>query len=134
MNLLVRRYEDTDYEEVNSIIKKCFDVTKSKIKNDNNLEFVCEYNNVIVGYFILSKMFDIVKNLKFYFVEYVCVDNDYQGLGIGTKMMEEAISFCKSDGASYIELTSGYKRKAAHRVYEKVGFVKRESNIFRKEL
>ena len=49
-------------------------------------------------------------------------------------MLDFVDNIAKEDNISYITLTSGYQRIEAHRLYEKCGYVKRESNIFKKEV
>lgn len=134
MELKVRKYQDSDYWIVNKIIQDNFNVTKSLESSENSEEFVGIKDDEVVGYFILTKMRDIIKNNNWIYVEYVCVDLKYQNMGIGTMMMEFAINYSRDNNYSYIELTSNYKRKAAHQMYKKLGFSVRESNIFRRML
>ena len=79
-------------------------------------------------------MFNPIKNASYYLVDYVCVDGNYRGLGIGKKMMDYAYMIAKNDGAIYLQLTSSRFRVAAHKLYEKCNYMKRESDIFRKEI
>lgn len=134
MEIEIRRMEDNDFHKVRKIIADNFAIEKEKVKNDKCLEFVACKDKEVVGYFILNVISDVVKNDKWFLVEYVCVDIEYQELGIGTKMMEFAIAFGKKMGVSYLELTSGFKREKAHHIYEKLGFIKRESYIYRRML
>ena len=48
-------------------------------------------------------------------------------------MINYSLDIAKNSGAMYVQLTCSYNRVAAHKLYEKCGFIKRESDIFRKE-
>ena len=50
------------------------------------------------------------------------------------KLMEELLAIAKSRSAKFVSLTSNPKRKAAHKLYEKLGFVKVKTNMFKKIL
>lgn len=134
MNVIVRKYDDLDYDIVNNLILNSFGYEKKRISNTNVLEFVCEVDSNIVGYFNMTKNVDIVKDIKINHIDYVCVDSNYQGLGIGKKMMEYAIDYSIKDGVNRLELTSSSKRVIAHKLYLSLGFEVRDSSIFRKEL
>lgn len=133
MDLIVREYNDEDFEEVNKLLYETFNYSKANIRNDMSHEFVGVYDSKIIGYFILNEMIDIVRNLKFYHLDYVCVDENYRGRGFAKSMMEYAIKYAKDTGACRIDLTSGNKRIAAHKLYLGLGFVKRDTSVFRKE-
>jgi ribosomal protein S18 acetylase RimI-like enzyme len=64
-------------------------------------------------------------------IEDVVVDSSARGRGVGEALTVEAIRIAKSRGARTIDLTSNRSRVAAHRLYEKVGFSVRETNIYR---
>lgn len=64
-------------------------------------------------------------------IEDVVVDSTVRGKGIGEALMREAVRIATESGAKSIDLTSRSSRTAAHRLYKKVGFSVRESNVYR---
>ena len=132
MDLVVREYLDSDFNEVNKLLYDTFNYKPDKQKNENAHEFVGVYDSKVVGYFILNEMIDIVRNLKIYHLDYVCVDSEYRGRGFAKKMMEYALKYSKDTGACRIDLTSGNQREAAHKLYLGLGFEKRDTSVFRK--
>ena len=134
MNIGIRFYQKSDYEQVSKLLLDTFHYEKSNISDSNVFEFVAVLDHQIVGYFNLCRIVDIIQNIIIFHVDYVCVHEDYRNQKIGHKMMEYAILFAKEKGASRMELTSGNQRIAAHKLYESLGFIKRDSSIFRKEL
>jgi len=57
-------------------------------------------------------------------VEDVVVHKEWQGKGIGKKMMEFAMNLCKKMGCYKLMLSSDIKREVAHNFYESLGFKK----------
>ncbi|KAL7319615.1 hypothetical protein PS15m_002736 [Mucor circinelloides] len=64
-------------------------------------------------------------------IEDVVVDSDHRGKGIAQALLNEAIQRAKKLQAKTIDLTSRPEREAANRLYTKLGFVKRDTNVYR---
>jgi ribosomal protein S18 acetylase RimI-like enzyme len=65
------------------------------------------------------------------FVEDVVVDEAARGRGIGAALVRECLRLAAERGARRIELHSGNHRQAAIRLYQRVGFKKFETNVWR---
>src|SRR5258706_11242396 len=63
-------------------------------------------------------------------IEDVVVDESLRGQGIGEALMRYAIDQARERGARNISLTSNPAREAANRLYLRVGFEKRKTNIY----
>lgn len=68
------------------------------------------------------------------YIDDVVVDSNYRGQKIGEKITQELIRIAKLIGAKCIDLTSSPSRTAANKLYQKLGFVKRETNVYRLKL
>ena len=131
----VREYRMTDYFDVSRILEEAFGVTKANVNPDNNYkEYVAVVNDVVAGYLVLTRVLDLVKGRPYYLVDDVCVAKSYRNLGLGQLLMERVLEVARKDKALYIELTSRKDRVVAHHLYEKVGFEKRDSYIYRRTL
>ena len=64
-------------------------------------------------------------------IEDVVVDTEARGMGIGQALNEYAIQMAEQAGAKTIHLTSRPSREAANRLYQRLGFVARETNVYR---
>jgi len=63
------------------------------------------------------------------------VDQNAQGMGIGTRLVAEAEKLAKKKGCTSMKVNSNVMRTGAHKFYEKVGYVKyKEQAIFKKSL
>ena len=67
-------------------------------------------------------------------VEDVVVDETYRGQGCGTMLMEKLIARARIRKCDSIDLTSRPSRIAAHALYIKLGFVIRDTSVFRLKL
>ncbi len=64
-------------------------------------------------------------------IEDVVVDGDARGKGVGQLLNERALKIAAAAGARTVDLTSRPSREAANRLYQRLGFVQRETNVYR---
>lgn len=64
-------------------------------------------------------------------IEDVVVDESARGRGVGETLVREALRIAQARGARTIDLTSGPRRQAARRLYERLGFAVRDTNAYR---
>ena len=67
-------------------------------------------------------------------IEDVVVDNAARGRGIGEALTLAGIEIAREQGADEVNLTSRPSREAANRLYQKVGFQLRNTNVYRYSL
>ena len=130
----VRFYENRDLDSVNTILEEEFKVSKSNFNNSSIKEIVALDNGKVCGYLLLTKVLNPILNKYYYLVDYVCVSSSYRGRGVGKKLLSFAEEIALRDDAIYLQLTCSSFRVAAHKLYESCGFIKRDSDIFRKVL
>jgi ribosomal protein S18 acetylase RimI-like enzyme len=64
-------------------------------------------------------------------IEDVVVDESVRGQGVGAALTQSALGHAREAGAGSVELTSRASRVAANRLYQRLGFQQRESNLYR---
>ncbi len=64
-------------------------------------------------------------------IEDVVVDSDARGKGVGEALNRYAVSLATDLGARTVDLTSRPEREAANRLYRRIGFEKRDTNVYR---
>lgn len=64
-------------------------------------------------------------------IEDVVVDEAARGKGVGHDLSSEAIKLATELGAKTIDLTSRPSREAANRLYQRLGFEERSTNVYR---
>ena len=67
-------------------------------------------------------------------IEDVVVDESARGHGVGELLNRAALDRARQLGAKTVDLTSRPSREAANRLYQRIGFVPRDTNIYRYEL
>lgn len=67
-------------------------------------------------------------------IEDVVVDAATRGRGIGEALVREALALARREGVARVMLTSNATRRASHRLYERMGFVRYETDCFRLDL
>ena len=63
-------------------------------------------------------------------IEDVVVDESARGKGLGEQLVKEALRLAQERGARSVSLTSRADRESANRLYGRVGFELRETNVF----
>lgn len=95
----------------------------------NTLLIARDDGGAIVG--TLTLMMLVTPGATFGFVEDVVVDAAARGQGIGEALVRECLRLAFEQGASRVELHSGNHRQPAIRLYQRVGFKKFETNVWR---
>jgi ribosomal protein S18 acetylase RimI-like enzyme len=67
-------------------------------------------------------------------IDDVVVDEAARGRGVGEALTREAIRCAEEAGASAVQLTSRPEREVANRLYQRLGFERRETNVYRYRL
>jgi ribosomal protein S18 acetylase RimI-like enzyme len=67
-------------------------------------------------------------------IEDVVVDEEARGRGVGAALNQFALDHARRAGARTVDLTSRPTREAANRLYRRLGFEPRDTNIYRYDL
>ena len=103
---------------------------KEIIESDSAQILIAEdRNGVILGTMTLI-IFRIPTGIRAW-IEDVVVDSSARGMGIGKELNLAALELAKKAGAKTVELTSRPSREQANQLYKNIGFVKRETNVYR---
>ena len=89
-------------------------------------------DDLIVGSLTLA-LFRIPTGLRAW-IEDVVVDEEARGTGVGEALNRHALAVAKAAGARTVDLTSRPTRAPANRLYQRLGFVERDTNVYRFEL
>ncbi|MCU1485366.1 MAG: acetyltransferase [Actinomycetia bacterium] len=67
-------------------------------------------------------------------IEDVVVDEAGRGKGVGEALNQHALDLARSEGSKTVDLTSRPSREAANRLYQRIGFQARDTNVYRYDL
>ncbi len=86
-------------------------------------------DGVIVGTLTLA-IFPIPTGIRAW-IEDVVTDESARGQGVGEALTLAAIDIARDGGARTVDLTTRPSREAAGRLYERLGFERRDSRLYR---
>jgi len=103
----------------------------SEIIESENIKLYCatDGDDHVVGMLVLV-IFRIPTGLRFR-IEDVVVDEAARGLGVGKELLLHALADARELGADKVDLSCRPAREAANRLYQKLGFEKRNTNVYR---
>ena len=99
------------------------------VNGESTIMFVARVDNQIVGLLTLA-VFRIPTAVRAW-IEDVVIDSSARGHGVGEALNLAAIAEAKRRGAKTVDLTSRPSREAANRLYQRIGFVARDTNVYR---
>ena len=94
--------------------------------------FLARLDGAIVGTLTLV-LYRIPTGLKAW-IEDVVVDGSARGHGVGDSLNQAALAEARSRGVKVVSLTSRPSREAANRLYQRIGFTRRDTNVYRYDL
>lgn len=133
----VQHLSDVHPEEVFSLLRQLTDTPQSFTKkeleeiitNTNSHLFIAKENEKLVG--MLTVGYYMSPTGKKAWVEDVVVDANHRGNGCAKKLVEHAIGFVKQKQIPLLQLTSNPKRIEANHLYPRIGFEKKETNVYK---
>jgi ribosomal protein S18 acetylase RimI-like enzyme len=102
---------------------------RSIVEAADSVLFLARRDQMIIGSLTLG-IYRIPTGLKAW-IEDVVVDESARGLGVGEALNTAAIDEARRRGAKNVSLTSRPSREAANRLYQRLGFVPYDTNVYR---
>ena len=125
MNLLIPQLSNSSPPPDRSALEEI-------VASDSSILISAYIDGAIVG--SLTLIIFTIPTGKRAWIEDVVVDEKCRNEGIGEALNQEAINIARRSGAKTVDLTSRPSREAANRLYTRLGFVQRNTNIYRFEI
>lgn len=97
-----------------------------KLTNDNKHNIIIGFENEqtrkIIG-FVHAELYESLYMDTGLNILGLAVDSNFQGQGIGKKLMSSIEDYALKNNISYIRLNSNVRRIGAHKFYESIGYV-----------
>ena len=100
------------------------EIKKEAKKDILGLKITAEENGEVAGVVYLYILYNSVHKEPCGFLEYVIVDEKFQGQGIGTQLVKEVIAEAKARGCYKLVACSRTGKEQIHQWYENMGFKK----------
>lgn len=141
MNYIIRYYNSSDFDTLIKLLEKVYGshinqvtLEKNYISDKRSILVVVTEEDTVVGCAFTDVQEDFVRTSCILYVTYVAVDENYRKKGIGRKIFERIEEICSENKCSAIELTSADFRTEAHEFYNRLGFTKKKTSVFIKEI
>ena len=125
--LVLRAWERRDREAVQGLLRMLSD--EAEVTCHDAPTYVAASGQRVVGMVTLC-VYRTLTGPKAY-LDHLVVAPDLRRRGIGRALVQHAIHQAKSSGASRIDLTASERKQAGRALYASLGFVKRDTGIFR---
>ena len=105
---------------------------KTMLADPNTVLVAARDNKHIIG---IGTLYSIQKlGMRVGYVEDIVVKQEYRGAGLGRKILEKLIAVGRKKRLDSIRLSSKPSRIAANKLYQRLGFKKRDTNAYKLEL
>ena len=132
-NMVVKNLGINDVENAKRIYKESF--KKDSVRFNNHfLNIFGVYKNGLLGLCQIDYIDNCFEHERIAFINSVCVDSKYRNMGVATYLLTEIEKIVRENGCNSIMLTSSSKRKIANHLYERLGFVVYNTNVFKKKI
>ena len=141
MELRIRDYQKSDYNELIILLNTVYNsnitqevLEKNYISTSRSILIAVNEDGHVIGCTFVEIQEDYVRPSRIAYVTYVAVDEKCRKQGIGKKLLAAVEMICKSRNCSAIELTSADFRVGAHEFYKSLGYTKKATTVFIKEI
>jgi len=133
MNLVIREIEAPDYPAVLSLLRELGNKAvneenigpyyKKEKQDDNYRTFVAVLDGEVVGFITMVQAMSVGLPVGYLKINGLAVFPEHRNKGIGSRLLEHTQQYAAQRELSFMGLATGFKRKDAHRFYERHGFV-----------
>ena len=141
MKIKIREYQKSDFPELFLLLNMVYNstITQEILENKyistiRSILVAVNDSGHVVGCTFIEIQEDYVRPSRIAYVTYVAVDENCRKQGIGRRLLDSVIDICKERKCSAIELTSANHRIGAHAFYESLGFTKKNTTVYIKEI
>lgn len=121
------------YKQNNNVMSKEYYLSLINDK-ENHSVFVCIHNDEVIGYSVCNKMVfkdnPVIVDSKVYFIDTMCIKDEFQGRGFGSIFINEIKIYAKKEGFDMIQLNVDCQNLKAISFYKKNGFKDMSKKMF----
>ncbi len=128
LSILFDAYRMFYGKESNIDISKNF--LESRLSNKDSEIFICEFNNILIGFVQLYPLFSSTRVSKYWLLNDLFVDSKYRGKGYSKLLIDKAKELVKDSNACGMMLETEKSNKIGNNLYPKTGFEKNDSSNF----
>ena len=128
MDIIYIKYNDNDYEFIYNLKKEVYmdyimkyfkeyndevqrEMFNKRINDIKDNTYIIYYKGIRVGFYTIKEYTDYIE------IENICILKEYQGLGIGTKVLKDILNINKDIKLQY------FKCNPVGKLYKRLGFI-----------
>ena len=128
MDIIYIKYNDNDYEFIYNLKKEVYmdyiikyfkeyndevqrEMFNKRINDIKDNTYIIYYKGIRVGFYTIKEYTDYIE------IENICILKEYQGLGIGTKVLKDILNINKDIKLQY------FKCNPVGNLYKRLGFI-----------
>lgn len=140
MNFDIREVKvvtDELYEAVNTLVRQLSTSAAPVTREEVEALAAAEGTTLLAAYVdqvpvgMLALIIFAIPTGKRALIEDVVVHDQWRGHGIGRALTTEAVSRARAAQVRTVDLTSSPNRMEANELYQKLGFIRRQTNVYR---
>lgn len=135
MGTVIGRPKANDFGQVFPLLKqlwprKRLDRNRTKavftngLKDKNRKFLVVRFDGKVIGFASLSLKESLYDGCVLGHIDELIVDEKFRRKGIGKRLLRRIMAVAKENSCRRVELDSAFRRKDAHKFYERTGFEK----------
>lgn len=139
---VIRQYKSEDYSQLIGLLNRVYETCiGQKCLEENYLSkekyiLIAEdiFTSKLLGCAFAEIQQDYIRPHTLMYITYVAVDEEYRKHGVGRALFDKIDEICLKTGCSAIELTSADYRTEAHAFYKSIGYSRKKTTLFIKEI
>ena len=128
LSILFDAYRMFYGKESNIDISKNF--LESRLSNKDSEVFICEFNNILIGFVQLYPLFSSTRVSKYWLLNDLFIDSKYRGKGYSKLLIDKAKELVKESNACGMMLETEKSNKIGNNLYPETGFKKNDLSNF----
>ncbi len=130
---MVRRAVKRDLEAIHPVLEQLMPgalerrrtMWSASLEHAGYAAWVAEVDGTLGGFIDVFVFPDVAHGSKMGLISNLVVDERCRGRGLGEELLQEAIHYCRDEGAAELHVWTGFDNKPAIGLYKRVGFVDR---------
>lgn len=131
----VRFLENNELDIAYNLYCNCFNREKKSITIPlMGIMLGAFIDNELIGIAQIDSINNIFENTKIFYINSICIKENYRNKGYGKKLLQECITTIKDNGGNLINLTANKNRVYAHMMYKDLGFIEANTTLLKKDI
>ena len=131
--MILEVLNDYYFDKTKLLVNKYFTKKNNKFLSfENCFSIIARIEDEVIGHALIQKNVDPYLGEEFYYIQDVCVDENYRNKGIAISILNKIEEIAKQNNIDYLLLTSNNNKVSANRLYQKLDYKIKDTNVYKK--